>query len=187
MAKRVRLRQVAHDDVAAAVERYQAEGGEQLALRFIDALEAAFEVLGDYPLSGSLRYAFELEIPSCARGRCGRFPTSCSTSTVTRSSMSGVCCTSGATSLPRWPTSVTFGNDRGRGLMPPTAGLLRRRGAIRAVAERHERLRDPRPPEHGCSLGDSPQGQPDFPSPDPQIGDCCGTSRHAGGTLTSQR
>jgi toxin ParE1/3/4 len=60
--------------VAAAVERYQGEGGEQLALRFIDALEAAFEVLGDNPLSGSPRYAFELEIPELRAWSVRTFP-----------------------------------------------------------------------------------------------------------------
>jgi toxin ParE1/3/4 len=50
----------AQQDVDEAIAHDQAEGGEPLALRFIDALQQAFRRLGTQPGVGSLRYAYEL-------------------------------------------------------------------------------------------------------------------------------
>lgn len=57
------LRALAAADIEAAVAYYRDEAGEQVALDFVDALEAAIATLCDQPLIGSLRFAYELEIP----------------------------------------------------------------------------------------------------------------------------
>ena len=68
------LRAAAERDVDEAVAFYRDEAGSQTALDFIDSLEAAIAHLCDYPLSGSLRFAFELEIPDLRSWTLPRFP-----------------------------------------------------------------------------------------------------------------
>ena len=55
MPRSVVLRAAAHRDVA--------EGGTEVALGFIDALEDAFRHVADNPGSGSPRYGQELNLP----------------------------------------------------------------------------------------------------------------------------
>ena len=57
------LRAAAHRDVDEAVAHYLAEGGTDVALGFIDALEDAFRHVADNPGSGSPRYGQELNLP----------------------------------------------------------------------------------------------------------------------------
>ncbi len=68
------LRAAAERDVEDAVVYYRDEAGPQIALDFLDALEVAIAHLCDYPLSGSLRFAFELEIPDLRSWTLQRFP-----------------------------------------------------------------------------------------------------------------
>ena len=56
------LRAAAHRDVDEAVAHYVAEGGTEVALGFIDALEPAFRHIADNPGSGSPRYGHELNL-----------------------------------------------------------------------------------------------------------------------------
>ncbi len=56
-------REAAHRDVDEAVEYYLAEGSEQAALGFIDALAQAYRPIGRHPTTGSPRYAHELDLP----------------------------------------------------------------------------------------------------------------------------
>lgn len=56
-------REFAARDAAEVVDFYRDEGGPELALRFIESLERAYEHLGRQPLSGSPRYAHELDLP----------------------------------------------------------------------------------------------------------------------------
>ena len=70
----VDLRALAAADIEAAVDHYREEAGPQAALDFIDALEAAISHLRHYPNSGSLRFAFELEIPGLRSWTLQRFP-----------------------------------------------------------------------------------------------------------------
>ena len=51
------------EDVDEALAFYLEEGGQDAALRFVDALERAYSHIGRQPASGSPRYAHELEIP----------------------------------------------------------------------------------------------------------------------------
>lgn len=68
------LRAAAERDVENAVVYYRDEAGPQIALDFLDALEAATTHLCQYPLSGSLRFAFELEIPDLRSWPLQPFP-----------------------------------------------------------------------------------------------------------------
>ncbi|MEZ5244540.1 MAG: type II toxin-antitoxin system RelE/ParE family toxin [Acidimicrobiales bacterium] len=67
------LRAAAERDVDEAVAYYRDEAGSQTALDFIDSLEAAIAHLCAYPLSGSLRFAFELDIPDLRSWTLQRF------------------------------------------------------------------------------------------------------------------
>lgn len=74
MAKPVELRQLAVDDIDTALDCYLREAGETVANRFIDALETALAHLSRHPLTGSLRYAHELNIPSLRARPLTTFP-----------------------------------------------------------------------------------------------------------------
>lgn len=56
-------RTAANHDVDLAVSWYLQEGGEALALRFIDALERAYGHVSRNPATGSTRYAHALDLP----------------------------------------------------------------------------------------------------------------------------
>ena len=74
MAKPVKLRQLAADDIDTALNYYRREAGESLATRFVDALEAELSRLSQHPLIGSLRYSYELDIPALRSWRLAAFP-----------------------------------------------------------------------------------------------------------------
>lgn len=61
--KPVVLRELARRDIDDTVDHYLHEVGADIAVAFVDALEAAFAQLSDQPRSGSPRYAHELDIP----------------------------------------------------------------------------------------------------------------------------
>jgi len=73
-ARQVIPRELAQQDVDEAIAHYQAEGGDPLALRFIDALQQAFRRLGAHPGVGSLRYAYELGLDGLRAWPLRRFP-----------------------------------------------------------------------------------------------------------------
>ena len=68
------LRAAAQRDVEEAVAYYRDEAGPNVALDFVDSFEAAMRSLCDHPLMGSLRFAFELEIPDLRSWSLERFP-----------------------------------------------------------------------------------------------------------------
>ena len=70
----VNLRALAAADIEAVVDHYRVEAGPQVALDFVNALEAAINHLRNYPNSGSLRFAFELEIPELRSWPLQKFP-----------------------------------------------------------------------------------------------------------------
>ena len=74
MAAHVTLRQLATQDAEDALQYYEAEAPPGTAHRFVDALEQALEHLSRHPLTGSLRYAFELAIPELRTWPLQRFP-----------------------------------------------------------------------------------------------------------------
>ena len=72
--KAIVLRRIAEKDVEEAVAHYVDEGGDALALRFIDSLESAFFRVGTQPAMGSPRYATELDLTGLRYWPLKRFP-----------------------------------------------------------------------------------------------------------------
>ncbi len=72
--KRVLPRRLARRDVEAAVDHYRREAGPDVALGFIDALEAAYKAVADHPAAGSPRYAHELTLPGLRTRALRRYP-----------------------------------------------------------------------------------------------------------------
>ncbi|MYD66513.1 MAG: type II toxin-antitoxin system RelE/ParE family toxin [Chloroflexi bacterium] len=68
------LRERAQRDVEEAVEHYRAEASAAVALDFVDALEAAFRLVGEHPAAGSPRYARELDLPGLRSRLVPGFP-----------------------------------------------------------------------------------------------------------------
>lgn len=72
--KRVARRARAERDIDEAAAHYRAEGGSELELRFIDALEAAIRQMATHPALGSPRYAAELKSQDLRFSPVKRFP-----------------------------------------------------------------------------------------------------------------
>jgi toxin ParE1/3/4 len=68
------LRAVAVNDIDTAAAYYRDEAGSQIALDFVDKLEVALDHLRQHPLVGSLRFAYELEIPQIRTWPLQKFP-----------------------------------------------------------------------------------------------------------------
>lgn len=73
-ARSVQLRERAATDIDIAADYYRSEAGADVALRFIDAIERAVGQIARSPQSGSLRFAYELEIPGLRVRPIARFP-----------------------------------------------------------------------------------------------------------------
>jgi toxin ParE1/3/4 len=73
-ARTVVPRQKAEQDIDDAIDYYYGEGGANLALAFIDALEVAFQYLAAHAESGSPRYAIELDLPGLRYWPLKKFP-----------------------------------------------------------------------------------------------------------------
>jgi toxin ParE1/3/4 len=73
-AKPVVPRELARRDIDQAIDYYLQEAGDRVALRFIDAAEAAFRAIAQSPAAGSPRYAHELGIPGLRSRQLRRFP-----------------------------------------------------------------------------------------------------------------
>ena len=70
----VALRAFAAADIDSAVIYYRTEAGPAVALDFVEALEAAIGHFSRHPLAGSLRFAYELDIPGLRCWSLRRFP-----------------------------------------------------------------------------------------------------------------
>jgi toxin ParE1/3/4 len=73
-AKPVIPRELANQDVEAAVDHYLREGGKKTARGFIDGLEHAYRQLASYPGAGSPRYAQDLDLPGLRCWPLKRYP-----------------------------------------------------------------------------------------------------------------
>ncbi len=71
---RADLSALATEDVADAVAYYRTEADPTIAAELVDALEASIKHLCRHPLTGSLRFAYELEIPDLRSWPIQRFP-----------------------------------------------------------------------------------------------------------------
>jgi toxin ParE1/3/4 len=74
VAKPVQLRRVAADDIDAALEYHLHEAGADVARRFLSAVERTLVAIGRTARSGSLRFAYELEIPDLRCWPLTRYP-----------------------------------------------------------------------------------------------------------------
>jgi toxin ParE1/3/4 len=72
--KPVRLRARAADDIDAALHELITEANGAVADAFVSAVERALGHLGRHPGSGSLRFAYELDIPDLRAWPISRFP-----------------------------------------------------------------------------------------------------------------
>lgn len=70
----VKLRQRAILDADSAFDYLQAQAPAGTAENFVDDLERAFGLLARHPLTGSLRFAFGLDIPNLRTWPLERFP-----------------------------------------------------------------------------------------------------------------
>ncbi len=68
------FRDRAADDVDEAVGFYVAEADAEVATRFVDELERTIRQLELHPELGSLRFAFELDLPGVRSFRVDAFP-----------------------------------------------------------------------------------------------------------------
>lgn len=73
-AKPVIPRTRALQDIDEALDHYCAEGGQNVALGFIDALEQAYGLIALHPEAGSPRFAHELNLPGLRCWPLKRFP-----------------------------------------------------------------------------------------------------------------
>lgn len=72
--RRVNRRERAQRDIDEAAGHYLEEGGDALALRSIDALEAAIQHVAKHPATGSPRYATRTNTPGLRFWQVKRFP-----------------------------------------------------------------------------------------------------------------
>ena len=72
--KPVRPRRLARQDVEAALGYYIAEAGTEVALGFIDSVQATYRAIADRPAAGSPRYAQELALPGLRSRAVKRYP-----------------------------------------------------------------------------------------------------------------
>jgi toxin ParE1/3/4 len=70
----VRLRTLASTDLDRAADYYLNEAGVEVAVRFVDAVESTLRQVGRSPEAGSLRFAYELDIPDLRVRSVSRFP-----------------------------------------------------------------------------------------------------------------
>lgn len=67
-------RELAAHDAEEAVDFYRSEDGPDLAVRFAESLERAYDHLGDQPAPGSPRYGHELDLPGVRTWPVRPFP-----------------------------------------------------------------------------------------------------------------
>lgn len=72
--KPVLPRDLARRDVEEAVEHYLRAADRNIALGFIDALEAAYRGISAHPAAGSPRHAHELGLPGLRSRALKRYP-----------------------------------------------------------------------------------------------------------------
>jgi toxin ParE1/3/4 len=68
------LRSDASADIDSAINHYRSAAGPETALDFVNELQTAIDHGCHEPLSGSLRFAYELEIPGLLIWSLRKFP-----------------------------------------------------------------------------------------------------------------
>ena len=72
--RRVLTTRRADEDIEAALETYLTSSSEDVALAFIDAVEAAQQLMAEFPQLGSARLAAEVGIPALRSIALRQFP-----------------------------------------------------------------------------------------------------------------
>jgi toxin ParE1/3/4 len=70
----ISLRSLAATDIDSALAYYRTQAGQDIAHDFISHLESALDHIKHHPLTGSLRFAYELEIPDLRSWTLPTFP-----------------------------------------------------------------------------------------------------------------
>ena len=73
-SKTIRLREQARLDAEGALDYYDSEAGGTVAQGFIDMLEKAYHAIGRHPAAGSLKYAYELNLPGLRSWQVKKYP-----------------------------------------------------------------------------------------------------------------
>jgi len=73
-AKPVHLRELASVDLGSAARHYVNQADVAVAMRFIDAVQRAIRRISRNPQLGTLRFAYELDIPGLRSLPVDRFP-----------------------------------------------------------------------------------------------------------------
>jgi toxin ParE1/3/4 len=71
--KKLILRALADADILTALEYYIANAPEY-AMAFIDDIEETYQHIQQFPSSGSLRYAYDLNLPDLRVWGCSKYP-----------------------------------------------------------------------------------------------------------------
>lgn len=74
MAKPVRLRRLAAADIESAVDHDSEAADSATARRFVASMERAVQQISRHPHNGSLRLAYELDVPELRAWPLPRFP-----------------------------------------------------------------------------------------------------------------
>ena len=74
MGKPVELRRLAADDIDTALAHYLTTAGHDVATRFIDEVERSLKHIARHPAGGSLRSAYELDLPDLRNRPIAHFP-----------------------------------------------------------------------------------------------------------------
>ncbi len=70
----VQLRTAATSEVDSAIRYYRKEASAAVAIEFVEEFEKAISMLSQHPAAGSLRFAYELEIPDLRSWSLHKFP-----------------------------------------------------------------------------------------------------------------
>jgi toxin ParE1/3/4 len=73
-SKPIFAREKARWDIEGAVDYYFTTAGQGIALQFVDSLERVYWLISAYPASGSLRYAYELNLPGLRFRQLTNYP-----------------------------------------------------------------------------------------------------------------
>ncbi|RUZ80718.1 type II toxin-antitoxin system RelE/ParE family toxin [Mesorhizobium sp. M7A.F.Ca.US.006.01.1.1] len=74
MTKAIVPRKLALRDIEDAVDYYAREVGSHMALGYVEDLQNAYKLIASHPASGSLRYAYEIELPGLRSVQLKRYP-----------------------------------------------------------------------------------------------------------------
>ncbi len=72
--KQIIPRELANHDINQAIKYYIEADAKKAALKFVDALEKAYQHISHFPATGFLRYSHELNLPGLRAWPIKKFP-----------------------------------------------------------------------------------------------------------------